>query len=241
MIRVNLFKIVVLIILAVKFGLAEGAEYALGAIETDLIGTAKPTHIDEIRRLRSSASIQATSRLLGEIVAIAQVQPSNALLGRVVKTNWTVFAYDVNTGLVVPNVDFILQPLRPAINSGGHDHDSPTRPLGALSAYGGNSGPTGMGLVIQYTSPDVSGTVYSDSSCTGPNGFSCFLGQFYSFTTQVPGLGILDPDMTYDLIGSTAQHFERGPIFRTGKLMILYQLARSFHETYSPSYFSRRI
>ena len=34
---------------------------------------------------------------------------------------------------------------------------------------------------------------------------------------------------------------ERGPIFRTGKLMILYQLARSFHETYSPSYFSRRI
>ena len=35
--------------------------------------------------------------------------------------------------------------------------------------------------------------------------------------------------------------FERGPIFRTGKLMLLYQLARSFHETYSPSYFSRRI
>ena len=30
---------------------------------------------------------------------------------------------------------------------------------------------------------------------------------------------------------------ERVPIFRTGKLMVLYQLARSFHETYSPSYF----
>ena len=30
---------------------------------------------------------------------------------------------------------------------------------------------------------------------------------------------------------------ERAPIFRTGKLMILYQLVRSIHETYSPSYF----
>ena len=37
------------------------------------------------------------------------------------------------------------------------------------------------------------------------------------------------------------EHYERGPIFRTGKLMILYQLTRSFHETYSPSYFSRRV
>ncbi len=35
--------------------------------------------------------------------------------------------------------------------------------------------------------------------------------------------------------------FERGPIFRTGKLMLLYQLTGSFHETYSPPYFSRRI
>ena len=34
---------------------------------------------------------------------------------------------------------------------------------------------------------------------------------------------------------------ERGPIFRTGKLMLLYQLTRSFHEAHSPSYFSRRI
>ena len=48
------------------------------------------------------------------------------------------------------------------------------------------------------------------------------------------------------LEGSDATSFhgdelERGPIFRTGKLMILYQLTRSFHETYSPSYFSRRV
>ena len=41
--------------------------------------------------------------------------------------------------------------------------------------------------------------------------------------------------------GASTDKDERGPIFRTGKLMILYQLTRSFHETYSPSYFSRRV
>ena len=46
-----------------------------------------------------------------------------------------------------------------------------------------------------------------------------------------------EADRFITAIGAT----ERGPIFRTGKLMLLYQLARSFHETYSPSYFSRRI
>lgn len=34
---------------------------------------------------------------------------------------------------------------------------------------------------------------------------------------------------------------EWGPIFWTGKLMLLYQLVRSNHETYSPSYLHRRV
>ena len=49
------------------------------------------------------------------------------------------------------------------------------------------------------------------------------------------------PNLNAVLLSGETGPIERGPIFRTGKLMILYQLTRSFHETYSPSYFSRRV
>ena len=58
-----------------------------------------------------------------------------------------------------------------------------------------------------------------------------------------PGTGNFNCTLTnaYIYPNSISVFIERGPIFRTGKLMLLYQLTRSFHETYSPSYFSRRI
>ena len=34
---------------------------------------------------------------------------------------------------------------------------------------------------------------------------------------------------------------ERGPIFWTGKLMLIYQLVRRVHETHTPPYFHGRI
>ena len=36
-------------------------------------------------------------------------------------------------------------------------------------------------------------------------------------------------------------NFERGPIFWTGKLMLIYQLVRRVHETHTPPYFHGRI
>ena len=35
--------------------------------------------------------------------------------------------------------------------------------------------------------------------------------------------------------------YERGPIFWTGKLMLIYQLVRRVHETHTPPYFHGRI
>lgn len=188
------------------------AQIALGAIETRLLGAMKPAHVSELRRLQGLADaktgsiVQAAEPAPGEIQAATQQQPSNALLNRVVKSNFTYFAYDVATGLVVPNVTMALSPLRHKINSGGHDHDATSRPKGELSRYSGNTGATGYELIIEYTSPQVSGTVYSDASCTGPNGFRCFDGYFYSYTTKVPDLQSLGGATTYDLVGSTATH-----------------------------------
>lgn len=185
------------------------AQYALGAVETRLLAGAQPTNVSQVRSLQSTSSggptFSAAAVVTGEIPALT-AHPSNLLLNRVVRTNWTVFAYDVATGSVVPNVNVTLGQLRHLANSGGHDHDSALRPKGALSAYSGNTGPTGMDLSIEYTSPEISGVVYSDASCTGPNGFACYPGSYYSFTTKVPNLEQLVAGAAYDLIGSTATH-----------------------------------
>lgn len=203
------------LLLPLSYSFAQTGPYALGAVETQLLNANKPSSISEVRKLQTAANRQITTQTFtqaaatlepGEVTAITQAQPSNAQLNRTVKTSWTVFAYDVSTGLVVPNVNFTLGQLRHQPNSGGHDHDSVSRPKGELSAFSGNSGPTGLDLTIQYTSPDVSGKVYSDGSCAGPNGFSCFSGYYFSFTTQVPNLQRLDADQTFKLIGSTATH-----------------------------------
>ena len=71
------------------------------------------------------------------------------------------------------------------------------------------------------------------------------IGSTPNLAARLQGLASADQiviaSSTRRLIGNAFELTERGPIFRTGKLMLLYQLARSFHETYSPSYFSRRI
>lgn len=168
--RVILFTTLPLLL---SCGIAQ-AQYALGAVQTNLIETTKPTSIGEVRRLQNAANtlatMQATTLAPGEIPVITEAQPSNVLLKREVKTKWTA------------------------------------RPKGALSAYGGNTGPSGFDLIIEYTSPEVSGKVFSDGSCTGPNGFTCFSGYYYSFTTQVPNLENLGAGTNYALIGSRTEH-----------------------------------
>jgi hypothetical protein len=51
------------------------------------------------------------------------------------------------------------------------------------------------------------------------------------------------PEGRFDIQDSprTESETERGPIFWTGKLMLIYQLVRRVHETHTPPYFHGRI
>jgi hypothetical protein len=124
----------------------------------------------------------------------------------VVQTNWTAFMVDLITGAIVPNATMILGPLHQKPLSGGHDHDSSARPNGSLSVYGGNTGPSGLGLQIDFRSPEVSGIVFSAVNCSAPGYLPCGPDNFYEFTVKVPGLVELLPSQSYDLIGATTTH-----------------------------------
>ncbi len=160
-------------------------------------------------------------------------EPSNKQLGREVKTKVTVYAADYQTGLVISDVQFELQPLRRDPNSGGHDHDTDDRPLGNLFPLSGNTGPTANGFVVEYTSPEVSGKVFSDASCSNQyHTFSCFAGQYFSFTTKVPDLVNLDGNIYYDSVGATGEHSSN----RWGSVSFLEKL-KSAAYGYYPKYF----
>jgi hypothetical protein len=62
---------------------------------------------------------------------------------------------------------------------------------------------------------------------------------FHNQTQQSPlGIAILQ---RYPYRLSKKQYYERGPIFWTGKLMVIYQLVRRIHETHTAPYFHGRI
>jgi hypothetical protein len=113
---------------------------------------------------------------------------------------------DLVTGAIVPNATMTLGPLHQKPFSGGHDHDSSARPNGSLSVYGGNTGPTGLGLGIAFVSPEASGIVFSAVNCSAPGYLPCGPDNFYEFTVKTPGLVAMLPSQSYDLIGVTLKH-----------------------------------
>ncbi len=199
----SIFKALVAGMAALCACAAQGYQMTIGLVPTEWVASAKPARADQIRSPSGEAP-QVMAAAPGEVPTPFIAIPSNSSLNpkRVSVYNWTVFAYDTATGLIVPNVDISLDALRHQPMSGGHDHDSSDRPKGSLSKYSGNTGPSGLDLNIQYTAPEVSGVVYSDGSCSGPNGFYCYPGQFYSFTTAIGGLQNLEPSPIYELTGS---------------------------------------
>lgn len=114
--------------------------------------------------------------------------------------------YEYSTGAIIPNATMVLGPLQQRPYSGGHDHDSPARPKGFLSAYTGFTGSTGLQFQSVYTAPEVSGHVQSSISCTAPGYPSCEPGDFFVFATAVPNLVSLPQSNSYALIGSTPEH-----------------------------------
>ena len=184
-----------------RAGVVQWSERQLPKLHTSKLPPGRQiAHISEIIALSTSPQAAST-----EIPAVT-IMPSNSLLGRVSSQAWTVYTWDINTGNIVPNADMVLGALNQKPNSGGHDHDSASRPKGSLSAYAGNTGATGLGLQITYTAPDVSGVVLSLVDCSTPSGSTCLPNQYYVFTTSVPGLASVGSSSMYALVGATASH-----------------------------------
>ena len=72
--------------------------------------------------------------------------------------------------------------------------------------------------------------------------FLIWLGLHYAIDAKaiaaaVIAFGIVSSAFTWFLMWQS----ERGPIFWTGKLMLIYQLVRRIYETHPPSYLHRRV
>ena len=89
-------------------------------------------------------------------------------------------------------------------NSGSHDHDDPSRPLGRFEPASGNSGSDAI-LETTYFSPEVSGVVSLTATGVGPQG-QIFGPLNLTIGVRVPGLKDLGPGANYNLIGQTPIH-----------------------------------
>lgn len=187
---------------------ALAGELALGLIPTEWLSkTRPPTRVSEL----AAPNPNATPMAVVELSAV-QVRPSNAQIGRVSVGTWTAYAYDVATGMIVPNTTMVLAALERKPLTGGHDHDDPSKPVGSLSAYTGNTGADGLSLQIAYTAPEASGEVLSLISCSARaippaiGFYVCLPDQYYVFNVKETGLTKLEIGATYDLVGSDARH-----------------------------------
>ena len=197
-----LLRTSLLLVSILASGIACAGEMAPRLVLSSLIPNDRVvTNINEIPALGGGVSQTARNE-----IPVMVTFPSNLLLNRIVFTNWTAFMVDLTTGAIVPNATMVLGPLQQKAFSGGHDHDSPARPNGSLSVYGGNTGPTGLGLQIDFMSPEVSGVVFSAVNCSAPGYLPCGPDNFYSFTVRRPDLVQVPPSSSYDLIGATETH-----------------------------------
>ena len=89
-------------------------------------------------------------------------------------------------------------------NSGSHDHDDPSRPLGRFEPASGNSGSDAI-FETTYFSPEVSGVVSLTATGVGPQG-QIFGPLNLTIGVRVPGLKDLGTGANYDLVGQTAIH-----------------------------------
>lgn len=190
------------------------AQFRIGMVDAELLKGRRPTTLDEIEAIRkegqsdaSRSQAQFTPMAAGTLVWLeGMIQHSNFRIGRRSTRKVVVFATHVETRQVRPYVDFVLSPLRSS-SAEGHNHGDP--PTGSLSTHTGNSGPSGLDFVIEYTAPEASSTAVTYASCSSPSGFTCFPDQYYQFSTYNAGLEPLPPNPTiYELIGQTSTHPE---------------------------------
>jgi len=87
------------------------------------------------------------------------VKPSNWILNRVSQITRTYFAINSITGCPLPECDISIQ-VEAIVNSGGHCHTAPGRPIGEVSGpLSGNTGTTGRAFQLTHTLPEFSGPI----------------------------------------------------------------------------------
>lgn len=154
-------------------------------------------------RLAQGASNQAP--LQSQSTTDFTMRPSitSSTLGAGVQTlPLTIFCVDLFTGAIINNCNVTITH-QPEAFSGGHDHDSPSRPKGQFQPASGSTGTSG--LPTTYTSPEPSGIIDVTLTGTDPNGNALFPTTF-TIGVQISSLVFLGAGANYSLIGATANH-----------------------------------
>jgi hypothetical protein len=141
---------------------------------------------------------------------------------------FSITIYDLFTGQVIPNATFNFT-WQPVANTGGHDHDDPSRPKGVFSPASGSTGASGVAN-IKYTAPEVSGLVLANVTCAVPSGGLCVGGLIGAFTLH-GGLESLGPGTNYELVGATPQHTDNHygtPDFNAALVKVANAYAKKF-------------
>ncbi len=114
----------------------------------------------------------------------------------------TIICFDIFTGAIINNCNVTITH-QPEAFSGGHDHDSPSRPKGQFQPSSGSTGTSGLNTT--YTSPEISGIIDVTLTGTDPNG-NALLPSTFTIGVQIGGLVSLPPGTNYSLVGQTANH-----------------------------------
>ncbi|HKT51081.1 MAG TPA: hypothetical protein VJV96_12315 [Candidatus Angelobacter sp.] len=114
----------------------------------------------------------------------------------------TISCIDLFTGAIINNCNVTITH-KPEAFSGGHNHDSSTRPKGQFQPSSGNTGTSGLNTT--YTSPEVSGIIDVTLTGTDPNG-NALVPSTFTIGVQISGLVSLPAGANYSLVGQTANH-----------------------------------
>lgn len=114
----------------------------------------------------------------------------------------TIFCIDLFTGQIINGCNVTIAH-QPEANSGGHQHDDPSRPKGMFQPASGNTGTNGLSTT--YTSPEISGIIDVTVTGTDPNG-NPLVPATFTIGVQIGGLISLGAGANYQLVGQTATH-----------------------------------
>ena len=114
----------------------------------------------------------------------------------------TISCFDLATGNIINNCNVAITH-KPEAFSGGHNHDSSTRPKGQFQPSSGSTGTSGLNTT--YTSPEVSGILDVTITGTDPNG-NALVPSSFTIGVQIGGLVSLPAGANYSLVGQTANH-----------------------------------